>query len=186
MSHGEVDRAFVDDAHRKGIEVAVWAHQRPCRRRCISSIWGVDSLITDTPTTVHDVSAELAKLTPSQRALIQANQLFGFDQVTESGNNRTDLSLPVWLENLSNCVCLCFSFGRIQPQSMCNCERNQCGHNYRTVFVGDKPTIKMPITASANGMGTTAAGIATIKQPIANAGGICGKRTLTAAPMCHR
>lgn len=84
MSHGEVDRAFVDDAHRKGIEVAVWTINDHADMVHFINL-GVDSLITDTPTTVHDVSAELAKLTPSQRALIQANQLFGFDQVTESG-----------------------------------------------------------------------------------------------------
>jgi hypothetical protein len=38
-------------------------------------------------------------------------------------------------------------------------------------LVGGKPIIKMPITPSASGMGTTAAGTATIIQPTAKPSG---------------
>lgn len=84
MSHGDVNREFVDEAHRKGIEVAVWTINDNADMVHFIDM-GVDSLITDTPTTVHGTTTELANLTPTQRALLQAHQFFGFGQITETG-----------------------------------------------------------------------------------------------------
>jgi glycerophosphoryl diester phosphodiesterase len=84
MSNMDVGRDFVDEAHAKGIEVAVWTiNDQADIVKFIDN--GVDSVITDAPTTVHTVSRHLANLTPTQRAMLQAHQFFGFGNVTESG-----------------------------------------------------------------------------------------------------
>jgi glycerophosphoryl diester phosphodiesterase len=85
MSNMDVGRDFVDEAHAKGIEVAVWTINDQADMVHFIDV-GVDSLITDAPSTVQVVSGNLANLTPTQRAMLQAHQFFGFGRVTESGD----------------------------------------------------------------------------------------------------
>jgi glycerophosphoryl diester phosphodiesterase len=83
MSASAVDRAFIEHAHEKGLDVHVWTVNEPEDMVQYINL-GVDNIITDKPELLNQVMAELESMSAPERALIQLSQLLGFSLPTES------------------------------------------------------------------------------------------------------